>query len=455
MERSTVMIKNDIHGRLPQPPIDQHSNSHLPYVSFSPKTTFTDASFSAYLRPADHRHHHQADDSEISIFDAQKYFNESSSCSTFDAKLSNRVSPVNVVNNLERISEQRSSTDFSAAIPRFSSASSTDGYGRNYRARSFNATPTASSEASWNSQTGLLSNPPGAIPVSMRNPATEHHDKKRGSSSGNWLFGRKCPCSGKKSVQVEEKLSVSEPKTAVRLYNNRRHIQKSLEATSLEKTSEASNREWSRTSEAIIPNGRRISAENRFSNLNQRVIASGRPYGDGTGFTFPILNQNSSMKLVVNSLSLNANSATPPEDPPRKSLEIFQPPSEETVSRKSTDNQNRTLVSRQGFTFPASPSRTRMTSITDDDVASDASSDLFEIESFSTQTTSYPMYHRRDSLDEASSFNARRLAAATNASIIYRAQSGRASSNGMLRAKRGEHRLECDNSRRIRQRKRN
>lgn len=57
---------------------------------------------------------------------------------------------------------------------------------------------------------------------------------------------------------------------------------------------------------------------------------------------------------------------------------------------------------------------------TDDDVASDASSDLFEIESFSTQTTTYPMYHRRDSLDEAASFNARRLAAANgNNNLMY------------------------------------
>jgi hypothetical protein len=52
-------------------------------------------------------------------------------------------------------------------------------------------------------------------------------------------------------------------------------------------------------------------------------------------------------------------------------------------------------------------------------MASDASSDLFEIESFSTQTTSYAMCpNLRDSLDDASSFNARRLAA-TNGGILY------------------------------------
>ncbi|KAJ4705718.1 protein PHYTOCHROME KINASE SUBSTRATE 4 [Melia azedarach] len=426
MERSTVMIKNDIHGRLTQPQIDQHSHSHLPYVSFSPKTTFRDASFSAYLGPADHHHHHQADDSEISIFYAQKYFNESSSCSTIDAKLSQRVSPVNVVNNLEQTSEQRSSTDFSAAIPRFSSASSTDGYGRNYRARSFNATPTASSEASWNSQTGLLSNPPGAIPVSKRNPATEHHDKKRGSSSGKWLFGRKCPCSGKNSFQVEEKLSVSEPKTAVRLYNNRRHIQKSLEVTSLEKNSEASNTEETlqRQNWVYFPH-----IESKFINetgTKQSTIEC--EFHSSPGRSAPGIIRNFPASVGRN------------------------------VSRKSTDILNRMLVSRNFFTFPASPSRTRMTSTTDDDVASYASSDLFEVESFSMQTTSYPMYHRQDSLDEDSSFSARRLAAATNASIIYRRSLDEPVTPSIAateRAKRGEHRLEYDNSTSVPQRKRN
>jgi len=57
---------------------------------------------------------------------------------------------------------------------RYSSASSADGYAniRKYRARSFHAaTPTASSEASWNSQQGLLSHPAGAISVNIKNPS--------------------------------------------------------------------------------------------------------------------------------------------------------------------------------------------------------------------------------------------------------------------------------------------
>ncbi|KAK3212050.1 hypothetical protein Dsin_016756 [Dipteronia sinensis] len=375
--------------------------------------TGTYASFSNYIRPEDHHLViNQVEDSEISIFDAQKYFNDCGS----EAKVITNIKPPVVLSTVNVINLQQVSN--SDSQPRLSSASSVDhhGYGRNYRARSFNATPTASSEASWNSKTGLLSNPPGAMAVSMRNPTTD--EKKRAGSARKWLFCRKCPCSGKKSVQVvEDKLSETPKTPATHLYNkNETHNQKSIEICT-----EKSN--W------MIPNNsHRISAcndQNGFSSsLGQRVILAGsgsgsvsvRPHSSdsgttSTGFTFPILNQTSPIKLRLNS------PPSPLEDPPRESLEIFQP--NDIVSRKSMDRMMMMMPRQQSsLAFPpSSPAKSRLTNITtDDDVASDASSDLFEIESFSTtQTTSYPMYnHRRDSLDEASSFNARRLAAATN-----------------------------------------
>ncbi|KAJ0027764.1 hypothetical protein Pint_35970 [Pistacia integerrima] len=393
METSTTI--KSINGNSSQEPISHLMDHSLPYI-FPKKTTLRDSSFSSYLKPDDSN---QGDDAEIRIFDAQKYFNESN---VNEAKVSKRVSPVNVI-SLERISER---SDL-LAVPRFSSASSVDGFARNYRARSLNATPTASSEASWNSQTGLLSNPPGTIAVSLRN-TTSDRDQKRGPAPApapKWLFGRKCPCSGKKSVQVEEKLSVSvsDSKTPPHLYS-KKQTHKSIETAM-----DTSN--WSERREVISKTTHRISADNRFPSLGlgHRVLASGRPYSSTTGFTFPILKQSKPHPIKITYPSL--------EDPPRESLEIFQPSDETSVSRKSTELQNGMLVSRHSFTFPASPSRTR---ITEDDVASDASSDLFEIESFSTQSTIYPMYHRRDSLDEASSFNARRLIATNiNGGLMY------------------------------------
>lgn len=187
-----------------------------------------DASFSSYLtpqkpntcQPNNHNHHHKLDDptSELSIFDAHKYFNEGtnndniqkvtiSSSNNNNNNNNSRVSPVviNVNNETESI-----------VIPdttRYSSASSSvDGYAniRNYRARSFHAaTPTASSEASWNSQQGLLSHPAGAISVNIKNPTNpnpNNNNKHKSSlSKPNWFLRRKCPCTGKKSVQVNEK----------------------------------------------------------------------------------------------------------------------------------------------------------------------------------------------------------------------------------------------------------
>ncbi|KAF5750349.1 hypothetical protein HS088_TW03G00685 [Tripterygium wilfordii] len=371
MERSTTVVTKTLNGR--KPILAPMEPGFLPYITFPQKTNIRDASFSSYLQTEEPNQ--AVDDSEISIFDAQEYFNENN---VNDPKPTKKVSPINGV-NLKRSPE----------VPRLSSApSSVDGY-RNYRVRSFNATPTASSEASWNSQTGLLSNPPGAIAVSIRNPPST--DKKTGSSA-KWIFRRKCPCSGKKSVQVEEHINPSEPKITIprlkETCTSKPRTDSPIENSAL-RILGAPRRE-------DIPSVRRISAENHFaSNLtkHERILPSGRAFNDGgSGFTFPIL---SHQKLVLN------GSDTPPldQDPPRESLEVFRP-KDELVSTTVSG-----IITRRSFTFPTSP-KSRMVP-TDDDMASDASSDLFEIESFSTQTTSYPTCTRRDSLEDASTFNLR------------------------------------------------
>ncbi|CAN0888257.1 Protein PHYTOCHROME KINASE SUBSTRATE 4 [Linum grandiflorum] len=377
-----------------------------------------DASFSSYI------------DSEISIFDARKYFNGG------DTILNNKR--LSVTNNargagagLERISELPS---------RLSSASSSvDGYGygnRNYRTRSFHATPTASSEASWNSQTGLLANPPGAMAVSVRHhhqiPVDDH--KRIGSTAKNWLLRRRCPCSGKKSVQVQEKAAAEtriqrtgganlnpNSRVMINAMMKRQGSAGNITPKSNFSSSPASI-DWSEQRreeaeapvvEVLLPNVvRRISAEttNRFvaagPGLGQprRVVLtpnkdSSNGGGGGGGFTFPILSQAAAAVPPPVKLVLNKPPLYQLEDPPRESLEVFRPAEEKVIISATTEG------GRSSFTFPASP-RSRMTA-TEDDIASDASSDLFEIESFSTQTTGNPL-HRRDSMEDASTFNARR-----------------------------------------------
>lgn len=418
-----------------------------------------DASFSSYLRPDEpincqphhaisHGGYRAPDDSELSIFDAHKYFNEATNSSDMQkATISNnsRVSPL-VNMNVQHNPEQG---DVISETRRYSSASSSvDGYAniRNYRARSFHAaTPTACSEASWNSQTGLLTHPPGALPVSMRNPShpTDSNRKFRDSLyKPIWLFRRKCPCSGKKSVEVQENTPESKtemsqtspaPPPAPPCQSHSQINRDSLNLKRQDLDSPNSNipvhkftmnmettaankpesqkipipiihrKDWvdqrHRDQEMFVAKSQRFqSAEAQVPAIlkSQRVVASVRPYTDG--FTFPVLSPQS----AISSIKLQDVNEVD-EDPPRNSLEVFRPPDIEpdSVSRKHIDRD------RQNFPFPPSPK----SRIIDDDVASDASSDLFEIESFSTQTTSTCpiIYRRRDSLDDSTSFDTKRL----------------------------------------------
>ncbi|KAF3618895.1 putative protein gar2-like [Capsicum annuum] len=374
----------------------------LQYRAFVQNHILKDASFSTYIKPEEHT---PPEDSEINVFDAKKYFSET-----------NDSSP-EVENKLVEPCEL-------ASAHRHSSVSSVDNnsYGRNFRANSFRATPTASSEASWNSQTGLLANPPGAISVSLRgiNP----NEKKRTTfSTRTWLFCRKCPCSGKKSVQVEE--TSSEPRTES---TGSEHFPIKHKVV-LEKTTNMSQKNsievqqrTARTQSLDIhpvPVPLSLGTMNKIGTIQrrlseseitttthitpcqQRVLAPVRPFtetaggGGGGGFSFPILNNSAqAAKLGIKPPPTRSSISPILEDPARDSIEVFQP-----SSRKSTETDHH--HHRCNFPFPGSPI-SRVTA-TDDDAASDASSDLFEIESFSTSiaTSSCPLYRQqRHSLEE-------------------------------------------------------
>ena len=447
MERVTVM--KTFHGSSLTPP--KPSNSNL---------RDGDASFSSYLiqeEPNNCQRHltigpsrcGTPDDSssELSVFDAHKYFNELSNNEfqkVVTISSNSRVSPLvnlNIEHNTER-------SEITEACRYSSASSSVDGYAniRNYRTRSFHAaTPTASSEASWNSQTGLLSHPPGAIAISMRNPSNPTDPSKKTRvpfCKPIWPFRSKCPCSGKKSVEVKKKATETKtqtPKTPPMFLPQNRDPRDSPDLkrqdfgtnpkNSLEKFTPNMETSTSTTTKPepnkipITPtnwvdqrpqdqqiyvtnsNSHRLPpSENQIPPIlqSQRVLASVRPFSDG--FTFPVLKPQSATPPIKLQVENNRDD----EDPPRDSLEIFRPPDIESaaISPKTTDRN------RQNFGFPQSPkSRT-----IDEDAASDASSDLFELESFSTQTTStYPtFYGRRDSIDEASNFDPKRAPSNNN-----------------------------------------
>ncbi|KAL3637042.1 hypothetical protein CASFOL_019341 [Castilleja foliolosa] len=345
-------------------------------------------------------HYH---DAEISIFDAQKYFNQNNDDTKYPRPQQNKDSLL-------------------PHEPRFSSVSSADGdYGKNFRTRSFHATPTASSEASWNSQTGLLVNPPGSVKVSLS--SRDHMNNKISSSSrGNnnkSIFGRKCCCIGQKSVHVKEATTSASvhhlgptspppPPTPTRANNNNNNTNKKKSTKSEKKT--LSNR--SSTIPLVLSPPERSPDPPR----QQRISASGRSFVDGAtgGFSFPIL-KNPTQAAVrppggFKGIITKTNGSPLYEDPPRDSLDVYQPTENFIIP-----------PARQNHFNPGSPIARLET--TDDDLGSDASSDLFELESFSTQTSLYPMYRRRDSLDEAQTFNARRYNNNNNNNNQYGRQS--------------------------------
>ncbi|KAM6547058.1 hypothetical protein CsatB_027794 [Cannabis sativa] len=395
-----------------------------------------------------------ADDStEISIFDAQKYFNDlnllnppqkptsTPAVAVAGAAVSggggggNRVSPL-----AENIAEPSRFSSASSSIDSYNNINNkthrnSQTMRRNRSFRSTATTPTASSEASWNSQTGLLSAPPGSLSVSFKHPLSS--DKRTAapapappfSGGVRWLnLRRKCPCLCKKSVQVKENpvRTISEshipipqialppspspsppPAAAERL------VHCSIKSTMAEIRSGTIGNNTN-----FEQNWGNINSHHHHHHQMRRSLQSNNNGRSNIGFTFPILNNQAS--------SSSSTTMAEFEDPARDSLEIFSPPSHS--NRISLNNNTR------NFTFLTSPtSRMRtlnapfinnttngqisnITYVDVDDGASDASSDLFEIESFTTQqttttestttTAAHPSMflfnrQRRDSLEEA------------------------------------------------------
>lgn len=351
-----------------------------------------DASFSSYLQPGHLRNQKQQrrteDCDQISIFDAAEYFK-----GVHDDEQKEQATLPGVLDP--------------SLMGRISSVSSIDN--GNYRARSFHATPAASSEASWSSRTGLLqANPSGSMGVGMikipspsTSTTTNTTTTKWGRISSKWLIpGRKCPCSGKKSVQVEERIEAKTPRMVdlgrcsssngtnypSSLYSTRQSspkispsngnsglnlIPKKFDYTSTSTTTiAAKNRvgySCPKNSSNNTPNGFLPFSSNpkvvstiaaTTTAVSATTVASSTTTVAPTtnGFTFPVLeNPPVGVKKMFNVIAPDHH----PEDPHRDSLEVFQ---------------------------PRSCPRSRRTSYEEDTALSDGSSDLFEIESF---TTSY------------------------------------------------------------------
>ncbi|CAG7912056.1 unnamed protein product [Brassica rapa] len=261
-----------------------------PYIKIiQSRSLDIDVSFSSYLKPDNNNEQkEQQEDTEISIFEARRYFSESGS------------------------NDRSKSTNLSG--PRFSSASSA-------KVSSFTVGHTASSEASWNSQTGLLRN---------NNRQGSDHDGRGSSKKGpRWFFRRRtCPCSSSKSVQVQEtKPRIAEFKTGS-----------------------------DRTVSIVHHNHQRISSS------------------DPIRLTIPSNNVTRTINYAGNS----RESSVPVSNFSFPTLNPIKP------------DLNRTEPVLHPIKPVLNPTSPKGVTTTDEEAASDASSDLFEIESFSTQHISRP-----------------------------------------------------------------
>ncbi|KAL0428368.1 UNVERIFIED_CONTAM: protein PHYTOCHROME KINASE SUBSTRATE 4 [Sesamum latifolium] len=332
------------------------------------KTTFKDAS---YLKPKDPTQNRLTDDdTEISIFDARRYFSDDED----GGGLKDMIRRQQL--------QQEAFHDFHS-VSRLSSVSSVESYGRNFRIGSFQATLTASSEASWNSQTGLLSNPPDSVSVSLSNLSSDRSSKRSAGRGKKWFFlGRRCCCAGKKSVQVKEVTSGPRSRSVLVINPERISVDKAAQRTN--------------DSVGIEQDNYVVSSQNQH-----RVSAPGRPFIDSAvGFSFPILKSPDVVVQATNAALIKGIIAKPMVHPVKHHLHELQ-----SVSRFSSMENT---VNARRFVNPGSPTAR------DDDVGSDGSSDLFEIESFSsTPTTLYnAMCNTKD--EEDSTYDARKFASSTN-----------------------------------------
>ncbi|TKY46366.1 PHYTOCHROME KINASE SUBSTRATE 4 [Spatholobus suberectus] len=309
------------------------------------------------MRPSGPRVLDHDSTSELSTFDAHKYFNQVTDNDNIQKVMTinsnSRVSPLHNMDTEHKHNPEQGDITNSTRSFSYSASSSVGGNGNhnminNYKAHSFHAaTPTpppSSSKSTLNNKAGLLFHHPKTSTISVNPPQTSSNLSKKLRTSLSkpiWLLRRKCPCNDKKSVQVKGHTNTPKPKKTPpqSLSHNRIHKDSLNHKTS----TTTSNKE-------VKPQ--------RLFQFQPAMNQVRRPSSEA--FTFPlILARNSNNPTKPHQVLLNV--VHEEEDTtPRESLHVFQPPS---------------------------PPNSRAM---DDDAASDASSDLFEIESFSTQTTTLP-----------------------------------------------------------------
>ncbi|KAJ1283210.1 hypothetical protein BS78_03G110900 [Paspalum vaginatum] len=257
----------------------------------------------------------------------------------------------------------------------------------------------ASSEASWNSRSGLLSAASRQQKVSgvvcgsgdqgCRGKAST---KGGGSGHRSWtLFGRDCPCAGRKAVTVD---LASEPRSPAAAHSHARFSPQSAVEECLESDifkvkvkrpspprAAAEEHTTKAVKVTVTPGSRAFplaaAADAPLADFNAGMDRGSVSSG---GFTFPAPALGAA-RAVGGSVVL--------DEPPRVSLEVFRPIDEDSVMLADPPLAM-PLAERAGL-LPLAPAAAA--ALLDEEAMSDASSDLFDLESFAASST-YPTTYR-------------------------------------------------------------
>ncbi|CAO2203128.1 unnamed protein product [Urochloa humidicola] len=269
----------------------------------------------------------------------------------------------------------------------------------------------ASSEASWNSRSGLLPGPhPPAAARQHRAAAAgavygsdqgyhHHHHHHRGRKAGQrWtLFGRDCPCAGRKAVTVD---AASEPRSpAAARFSNARFSPPSAVDECLESDIfKAKKHHLSHHQHQEFP--ARAAAVKRVTVTpgslafplaagNAAVAAPSRSaVGDAPFAAFKAagIGDRRAVTAAGGRFAFPA-AARVLDEPPRVSLEVFRPIDEDSVMLADPPPPAMPFAGRAGLLLPPPPPPA--VAAADEEAMSDASSDLFDLESFAA-SSSYP-----------------------------------------------------------------
>jgi hypothetical protein len=229
----------------------------------------------------------------------------------------------------------------------------------------------ASSEASWNSLSGLL-------PSGGRYSAAVSRMKGGGGGGGSnkkpsqrWtLFGRECPCAGRKAVAIDAAASAPRSPAMDARFSAQSAVDECIESAIFK--AKPRDAEPGRVKMTVTP-GRRAfplpSNDVVLAAPNRGVAAAiGRRAG---GFAFPAAGRFTTSGALV-------------EEPPRASLEVFRPIDEDSVLLADPPSPPPPALPRGRDLAPRAPPPA------DEEAMSDASSELLDLESFAASSSFFP-----------------------------------------------------------------